>query len=130
MQTYLKRVEDTENIIFELRFIPNEEIADLILAVDVMVMPYKEITTSGSAILGLSFKKLIVMPNNDFIDEYFKDGMVVRYNPTDNNELKRAMKAALFLKNEEKSPDYEEVLKELEWSTIAEKIKMVYQGWG
>jgi beta-1,4-mannosyltransferase len=128
METYLQRVADTENIILDLRFVPNEEVADLISAVDVMVMPYKEITTSGSAILGLSFKKLIVMPDNDFIDEYFKEDMVVRYDPSDANGLTNAMKTALNVKKEGKAPKYEEVLKELEWSAIAEQIKNVYQG--
>jgi beta-1,4-mannosyltransferase len=130
METYLKRVEDTENIIMDLRFVPNEEVADLISVADIMVLPYKEITTSGSAILGLSFKKLIVMPDNDFIAEYFKEGMVVHYDPTDDNGLANAMKAALNVKKDEKAPKYEEVLKELEWSAIAQKIKSVYQGWG
>ncbi|WP_424767440.1 glycosyltransferase family 4 protein [Paenibacillus sp. sgz302251] len=130
MEAYLKHVEDTENIILDLRFIPNEEVADLISAVDVMVMPYKEITTSGSAILGLSFKKLIVMPDNEFIGEYFKENMVVRYDPNVNNGLENALKAALNVKNGQIAPRYEEVLKELEWSAIAQKIKKVYQGWG
>lgn len=130
MEAYLKSVEDTENIILDLRFVPNDEVADLIRAVDVMVMPYKEITTSGSAILGLSFKKLIVMPDNDFIDEYFKEDMVVSYDPTDDSGLTNAMKRALNVGKEGKAPKYEEVLKELEWSGIAERIKNVYQGRG
>jgi beta-1,4-mannosyltransferase len=130
MEAYLAGVEDTDHIIMDLRFIPNEEVADLISAVDVMVMPYKEITTSGSAILGLSFKKLIVMPDNEFIDEYFKEDMVVRYDPTIASSLPHAMKAALNVNRQEKAPMYDEVLKELEWSTIAQKIKKVYQGWG
>ncbi|WP_054023198.1 glycosyltransferase family 4 protein [Bacillus sp. FJAT-28004] len=128
MESYLKRVEDKENIILDLRFIPNEAVADLISAVDVMVMPYKEITTSGSAILGLSFRKLIVMPDNDFIDEYFMEDMVVSYNPNDYNGLENAMKAALNVKREHKTPKYEEVLKELDWGSIAQRIKNVYQG--
>lgn len=130
MQTYLKQVKDTENIILDVRFIPNEEIADLISSVDVMVMPYKEITTSGSAILGLSFKKLIVMPNNDFASEYFKEDMVVGYDPTDPIGLKKAMLTASLVKRQHKTPKYDEVLKELEWSALARKIKNVYQGWG
>ncbi|QJD87439.1 glycosyltransferase family 4 protein [Cohnella herbarum] len=130
MAAYLRSLGDTENIILDLRFIPNEEVADLINAADVMVMPYKEITTSGSAILGLSFKKLIVMPDNDFIGEYFREDMVVGYEPSDVNGLTNAMKKALNAKREGKAPKYDEVLKELEWSAIAEKIKNVYQGWG
>lgn len=130
MEAYLKSVENTENMILDLRFVPNDEVADLIRAVDVMVMPYKEITTSGSAILGLSFKKLIVMPDNDFIDEYFKEDMVVSYDPTDDSGLTNAMKRALNVGKEGKAPKYDEVLKELEWSGIAERIKNVYQGRG
>ncbi|MGF7046848.1 glycosyltransferase involved in cell wall biosynthesis [Paenibacillus sp. DS2015] len=130
MASYLKQVKDMENIILDIRFIPNEEVADLISAVDVMVMPYKEITTSGSAILGLSFQKLIVMPDNDFIDEYFKENMVVRYDPTSVYGLSNAMKASLNVKKERIEPKYDEVLKELEWSAIAQKVKNVYQGWG
>ncbi|RED54836.1 glycosyltransferase [Cohnella lupini] len=128
MEAYLRKVEDTSNIVLDLRFVPNEEVADLIGAVDVMVMPYKEITTSGSAILGLSFKKLIVMPDNDFIDEYFAEDMVVGYDPSDSNGLTNAMKTALNVKREGKALRYEEVLKELEWSAIAQRIKKVYQG--
>jgi beta-1,4-mannosyltransferase len=128
MEAYLRQVKDTGNIILDIRFVPNEEIADLISAVDVMVMPYKEITTSGSAILGLSFQKLIVMPDNDFIDEYFKENMVVRYDPIHEDGLSKAMKEALNMKKEQKVPRYDEVLKELEWSAIAQKIKSVYQG--
>lgn len=130
MEEYLKQVQDTDHIMLDLRFIPNESVADLISAVDVMVMPYKEITTSGSAILGLSFKKLIIMPNNDFIDEYFQEDMVVQYDPADDNGLKNAMKVALNVKNEHKSPNYDDVLKELDWSIIAQQVKNVYQGWG
>ncbi|TJY43453.1 glycosyltransferase family 4 protein [Cohnella pontilimi] len=129
MEAYLKRLDNTENIIPDLRFIPDEEVADLIRAADVMVMPYKEITTSGTAILGLSFQKLIVMPENDFIDEYFREDMVVRYDPADGSGLANAMKAALNVKKAETTAKYEEVLKELDWSTIAQKMKNVYQGW-
>ncbi|MNE53153.1 hypothetical protein D3C80_1478620 [compost metagenome] len=56
--------------------------------------------------------------------------MVVRYDPADSMGLANAMKAALNVKREEMAPKYEEVLQELEWSTIAQKIKNVYQGWG
>jgi len=56
--------------------------------------------------------------------------MVVRYDPAEDIGLKNAMKVAMNVKNEDKSPNYDEVLKELEWSTIAEQIKNVYQGSG
>jgi beta-1,4-mannosyltransferase len=136
MTQYLKAIQDTVNIIMDLRFIPNEEVADMMHAADMMVMPYKQITTSGSAILGLSFKKLIVMPDNDFVREYFRESMAVTYDPNRETGLSEAMKRALDIKTEmlekerERVQEYDEVLKELEWGAIAEKTKNVYQGWG
>ena len=128
MEAYLRGAEDTANLVLDLRFIPNEEVADLLGAADVMVMPYKEITTSGSAILGLSFRKLIVMPDNGFIDEYFEEDMVVRYDPGVAGGLAAAMEAAMRSVKEGRSPDYDRALRELEWGAIAERIKNVYQG--
>ncbi|XID93093.1 glycosyltransferase [Paenibacillaceae bacterium WGS1546] len=128
METYIRNVRDTANLILDLRFIPNGEVADLIGAADVMVMPYKEITTSGSAILGLSFRKLIVMPDNGFIDEYFAEDMVVRYDPGDAAGLAGAMETAMGCVKEGRTPDYDKALRQLEWGAIAERIKNVYQG--
>ncbi len=128
MEAYLRNVKDTANLVLDMRFIPNEEVADLIGAADVMVMPYKEITTSGSAILGLSFRKLVVMPDNGFIDEYFGEDMVVRYDPGDAGGLADAMETAMRSVKEGRSPDYDRALGQLEWGAIAERIKNVYQG--
>ncbi len=128
MEAYLRNVKDTRNLVLDMRFIPNEEVADLIGAADVMVMPYKEITTSGSAILGLSFRKLVVMPDNGFIDEYFEEGMVVRYDPGVAGGLAGAMETAMRSVKEGRSPDYDRALRQLEWGPIAERIKNVYQG--
>jgi len=126
-EAYLRGAEDTENIVMDLRFIPNEEVADLIGAADVMVLPYKEITTSGSAILGLSFRKRLVMPDNEFIDEYFKEGMVVRYEPAAAEGLADAMRKAMEMSRDGVSSAYDEALKELEWNAIAKRTKDVYQ---
>lgn len=132
LRDYLEREANSRQIILKLEFIPNEEVADLLLAADIMVLPYKEITTSGSAILGLSFKKLVVMPDNEFIDEYFLKDMVVRYDASQPAGLENALKQARNLKQHRiaNSPNYEEALLPLEWSTVAKKTKQVYQGWG
>lgn len=128
MTAYLRNLPDTENIVLDLRFVPNEDVADLVRAADVMALPYKEITTSGSAILGLSFRKLVVMPDNEFIDEYFKDGMVARYDPAERDGLTNALKTALNAKGGRTKPKYDEALGELDWRAIAERMKNVYQG--
>ncbi|AJY75713.1 glycosyltransferase [Paenibacillus beijingensis] len=128
MEAFFSGLADTKNIVMDTRFIPNEEVADLLGAADIMVLPYKQITTSGSAILALSFKKLLVMPDTPFIDDYFAENMVVKYNPHEENGLQRAMRTALHVKRMEMSLPYEEVLQELDWGNIAVKLKKVYQG--
>jgi beta-1,4-mannosyltransferase len=127
---FLNGLEDQSNIVLDLRFVPDGEVADLLGAADAMVMPYKEITTSGSAILGLSFRKLVIMPDNEFIDEYFREDMAIRYNPGEAGALAGAMTKALYVKRSERELEYEEALRELDWGPIAQKVKNVYQGWG
>ena len=46
-----------------LDFIPDEDIQVFLNACDVFVLPYKDITTSGAALLGMSFGKPIIAPN-------------------------------------------------------------------
>ena len=46
-----------------LDFIPDEDIQIFLNACDVFVLPYKDITTSGAALLGMSFGKPIIAPN-------------------------------------------------------------------
>ena len=52
-----------------LDFIPDEDIQVFLNACDVFVLPYKDITTSGAALLGMSFGKPIIAPNISFFRE-------------------------------------------------------------
>lgn len=47
----------------EAEFIPNEKVQNYVVASDVLVLPYTEILTSGSAMLGLSFGVPVVVPD-------------------------------------------------------------------
>ncbi|QNK60761.1 glycosyltransferase family 4 protein [Paenibacillus sp. PAMC21692] len=130
LELYLQGLRREEGVILMPGFIPNEEVADLLNAADALVLPYKEITTSGSAILGLTFKKLVVMPDNEFIDDYFQEHMAIRYDPSFAGGLASALEEARMLKRQRKAPDYEEALRELDWDVIARKTELVYAGRG
>ena len=130
LESYLQGLRQEEGIILMPGFIPDEEVADLMNAADALVLPYKEITTSGSAILGLTFRKLVVMPDNEFIDDYFLEHMAVRYNPRTDGGLALALEEARMLKRQHRSPNYEKALRELDWDVIASKTKLVYEGRG
>jgi len=66
-------------------FIADEDIQHYVLAGDALVLPYAEILTSGSAMLGLSFGRPVVAPNagglRDMVDE--SCGLLYEANHTD-----------------------------------------------
>jgi len=127
IQQELIKQSGNSNIIFDFRFIPDDEIADIILACDAVVLPYKEITTSGSAILALSFNKPIVAPKTPFLVEYFNLKNSILYNDTEENSLFYAMEEIKVLSKNNTKKDFEDSIKRLEWSEIAKSIITEYQ---
>ena len=61
-----KRIEDTaahdSRIVLRLEHIPNSDVASYIRAADIVVMPFREILNSGSAVLALSLDRPVLVP--------------------------------------------------------------------
>lgn len=125
---FLKKYKTRKNIIIDNRFIPDDELADLILSCDYVVLPYTSITTSGTAILAVSLRKKIICPKTPFMDEYFDDSTSVKYNRLDNNGLYNALKWSFINRQYKDINDnsYNKFLEKLSWSSIAKKIKAIY----
>ena len=49
-------------IVLRLEYIPDEELAGLLDRADVVVLPFRHVTTSGSAVLALNHGKPLVVP--------------------------------------------------------------------
>ncbi len=64
--------EAADRVLLLPRFLPDDEIRAYLYAIDALVLPYKEILTSGSIMLGLSFGRPVVVPDlggmSDVID--------------------------------------------------------------
>lgn len=58
----LDSCKDNGNIKTILKFIPDEDIQIYMNAADIVVLPYKDVLTSGTAILSMSFGKPIIAP--------------------------------------------------------------------
>lgn len=52
-----------------LEFIPDEEVQLYLSAADLLVFPYRDILNSGSALLGLSFDRPVLVPNRGAMQE-------------------------------------------------------------
>lgn len=51
-----------DNVLLRLDFVPENDVPQYVAASDVMVLPFSDINNSGSAILGLSFDRPIIVP--------------------------------------------------------------------
>ncbi|HZT92485.1 MAG TPA: glycosyltransferase [Gaiellaceae bacterium] len=82
-------------VLLDLRFLGDEELAVLVNGADVVVLPFNEITTSGSAITALGAGKPLVIPDAPELAEV-PDEAVFRY-PRDGGDaaLRDALQRAL-----------------------------------
>ncbi|WP_219642151.1 glycosyltransferase family 4 protein [Cohnella sp. CFH 77786] len=116
-----------DRVYLSLDFVKDEELADFLQAADSVVLPYRNITTSGSAILALSFYRPVVAPDLGLLRDYLTPETSILYDPSDPDGLMKAMREM-----KEKRERYEDVepfdykLAELEWSRISEMTSGVY----
>jgi glycosyltransferase involved in cell wall biosynthesis len=99
-------------------------------ASDIVVLPFKSITTSGSAILALSFGKAVIVPNiGDLM--YLPDTVAYKYDAEDPEGLYKAMRRAIDNPEEvkEKSRNALIYAKNIpSWEEIAKETRGVFEG--
>lgn len=116
------------DIVVYPHFVEDGELADYLRAADVIVLPYRRITTSGSAVLALSYMKPVVAPNLGGLGEYVAAGCGVLYDPEDPDGLRKALLASTALDPSDTERRISAKLKELDWSRIAANMVRVYVG--
>lgn len=80
----------------DLRFIPDGEVARWFEAADAIVLPYRDVLTSGSGVLALSFARPVIVPAIGCLPELVEDGVTgFVYDPGDPDGLERALERAL-----------------------------------
>jgi glycosyltransferase involved in cell wall biosynthesis len=65
-------------VVLRLEHVPEEEVAQLLAATDVIVLPFRRVTTSGSAILALSHGRPLIVPDHPGLAD-LPDQAVLRY---------------------------------------------------
>ncbi|MCT1391447.1 glycosyltransferase [Peribacillus frigoritolerans] len=128
MEGIIEDLRGIQNITFDLRFIPDEEIVDLIESSDIVVLPYKNITTSGTAILACSLHKPIICPETPFMMEYFNEHIAYLYNNQSSTGFLMTMKKAFRDKDNyiNNTSYFVEFTNKLEWDLIGKKMKSLY----
>ena len=120
---------DRANIKFIPGFVADEQIQVYMNACDIVVLPYRDILTSGSVMLAMSFGRACIAPRKGCIGEVLDDLGGFLYEPDDKDGLLKAIEYAV--QNKSKLPHMGErnrqVVEEWNWERIAQMTFKVYQ---
>ena len=95
-------------------------------AVDVVVLPYTEITTSGSAVLVMSFGRAMIVPRLGCLPELLDGEGAVMYSPGSDDELREALAAAGHRDLRAMGRHNSRRIRRHDWESIAERTGRVY----
>jgi len=122
----LKAEKEDSRIKSWLKFIPDSQVPFFMKAADLIVLPYKKIFCSGSALLAMSFARPIVAPAIGDLKEVLDRKGALLYQPSSKNGLTRAMEKAPALNLKAMGQHNFQQAKKLSWDQIGEKTKKVY----
>lgn len=109
-----------------LEFVPDEEIQRYMNAADAVVLPYNDITTSGSAILAMSFGKAIIIPRDGCVPELLDEDGALMYPPGDEEGLRDALVEARTRDLASMGEHNGNAVRRYDWDDIAETTSRVY----
>lgn len=121
---------DHANIKFIPGFVVDEQIQVYMNACDVVVLPYRDILTSGSLILAMSFGRACIAPRKGCIAELVDDVGGFLYEPDDEDGLSKAIACAVQKKSQllHMGEHNKHLVEQWSWEHIAEMTFKVYQG--
>lgn len=85
--------EGDPRIRFELGFVDDGRLVEYLSAADLVVLPYRDSLTSGSAVLAASYGRAVLMPRIGCAEE-LPDTMGIFYDPDEPDALRCALEAA------------------------------------
>jgi glycosyltransferase involved in cell wall biosynthesis len=128
-QIIQQKIGEDPHIKFIPRFIPDEEIQIYMNACDAVVLPYRDILTSGSVVLAMSFARACIAPKKGCIEDMLDRSGAFLYEPDDNLGLIKAMNDAMQRKDELKEMGKHNlnIAREWNWDFIAKMTFEAYQ---
>ena len=123
-----EKIKGSQNIVLISERVPDERVQVYMNACDCVVLPYKVFTTSGVALMAMSFNRACIAPNKDFFSDTLGDDGGFLYDPNQENGLLQAMNSALKNKDQliEMGERNYKQSKEWDWNTIAENTFQIY----
>lgn len=121
-----ERAAGDDRIDSVLEFIPEEEIQLYMNAADVVVLPYTKISTSGSAILVMSFGKALIAPRLGCLPELLDEAGALMYSHESEQGLRNALLKAETRDLGSMGEHNTHLVRQYDWSDIAERTAQIY----
>jgi glycosyltransferase involved in cell wall biosynthesis len=96
-------------------------------AADAMVLPYRDVLTSGSAILGMTFGLPIIAPRIGCLPETL-EGCSILYDPDEPWGLRAALDGALEADLAALGAEGARIAATLDWGPIGARTARIYRG--
>lgn len=107
--------------------IPDDEVQVYMAAADFAVFPYRRATTSGAAVLALSFGVPVIAPALGPFPELLAQGGGILYPPEREEGLLEALRGALHADRERLAQEAWAVARSLDWEGVAQGFLALYQ---
>jgi len=128
---YAARIEEAAQgdprIHLRLGYVPDEEVHRYMLASDASVLPYREVTTSGAALLSFSFGLPIIAPGIGCFTGLVQGRRGVLYDPSAPDGLEMAMRQAAKMDRDAVRREVLEFAESLSWDKLAPQHLEAYQ---
>lgn len=121
--------QDPERVTTELQFVSNARLEELLGWCDVVVLPYRDIFTSGSLLMAMTAGRPVIAPRAGLIPEYIDDRAAFLYDPNDLQGLQGALGRAVQCRQLEEMAHHAAArAEEFDWISIGAKLAEIYNG--
>lgn len=127
IEQHIESAKSSITITYHNKFIPDDDVQKYFNAADIVCLPFKNITTSGSALLALTFGKPLIAPNIGAIRD-IPQTVGTLYDPSTTDALKIAIEE--LVTNPKKLASAQKASHEyamtLNWKYIAADTEKIY----
>ena len=121
-----KMVQGDSRILLALQFIPDDDLQIYFNAADVVVLPYANVLSSGSALLAMSFGRPVIAPSIGCLTEIVIDSAGILYGPEETNGLYSALEKAMSQDLKAMGENARSWATQFTWDGMAKKTLDVY----
>ncbi|CAN5508823.1 hypothetical protein BH20CHL6_BH20CHL6_20670 [soil metagenome] len=122
--------EADPRVVLKLGFVPDDDLQLYLNAADAIALPYREIFTSGSVLLAMTFAKAVIAPRRGCIGQTLDDAGAILYEASDPQGLPEALRRALDSDLHDMGAHNRSRLGEFGWQRIAAATLEVYRSVG